>query len=169
MKGIIKMRARTKSVLAIFILGFSLSGQAKDLTHRLGIGFKNNVSQSLPSLAAIYYPTKDMALTGGVGVDTQKDHSMFQVNVGGRYIIYPETNLNFFIGTQVGVISYEDQTATKQNGLELSGVFGTEFFFTGLENLGFTFEAGVALSTANSSRFRTVGDDPFKAGVIFYF
>jgi len=168
------MRFITTSLL-ISLLSVSVFG--KDLTHRLGVGFKNNMSQNLPSMAAIYYPSTDVALTGGFGVDTQKDHSAFQVNAGGRYIIYPEKNMNFYIGTQIGVISY-DQTEVdssgssslkKQNGLEAAAIFGTEFFLSGLENLGFTFEAGVALSTANSSRFRTVGDDPFKAGLIFYF
>lgn len=168
------MRLITTSLLISLL---STSVFAKDLTHRLGVGFKNNMSQNLPSVAAIYYPSTDVALTGGFGVDTRKDHSAFQVNAGGRYIIYPEKNMNFYIGTQIGVISY-DQTEVdssgassvkKQNGLEASGIFGTEFFLSGLENLGFTFEAGLALSTADSSRFRTVGDDPFKAGLIFYF
>jgi hypothetical protein len=155
------------TVFAVLFLTFT--AQAKDLTHRLGIGFKNNTSQDLPSLAVVYYPTQTFGLTGGFGMDTKKDYNSTQVMLGARQIIYPEPNMNFYVAAQGAIVNYENPVDGKKSGIDVAGLFGVEFFFAGLENLGFTFEAGLSLSTANNSRFRTVGDDPFRAGMIFYF
>ena len=48
-------------------------------------------------------------------------------------------------------------------------LFGTEFFFTGLDNLAFTFEGGIGVASVKDVRFRTIADDPFRAGLVFYF
>lgn len=154
----------------VFAISLSaLSSQAKDLTHRLGVGFKNNTSMSVPSLAAVYYSSKDMAWTASAGFDTQKNNSSMQVSAGVRQMIYFENNLNFYAGAQAGIINYETTTTGKSTGFEVLAVGGAEFFFAGLENLGFTVEAGVGLSTANETRLRTTADDPLRAGVVFYF
>lgn len=163
----VKFLFSTWAVVATLI--FSSSAMAKNLTHRLGVGIKNNTSESLPSLAAVYYSDQDLAFTGGVGVDTKSNYSMLQVHAGLRKMIYFENNLNFYAGGQLGLLNYENPVDGKKTGLELLGVFGAEFFFAGLENLGFTVEGGLGLSTANSTRIRTVADDPFRAGIIFYF
>ena len=154
-------------LISIFLLG--ANAEAKDLTHRLGIGFKNNTSQDLPSLALVYYPSANFGFTAGVGTDTKKDYNSFQALAGARFIVYPETNMNFYTAGQAAVISYENPIDGKKNGIEVAGLFGVEFFLTGLENLGFTFEAGVSMNTVNNTRVRTVGDDPFRAGLLFYF
>jgi hypothetical protein len=153
--------------LAILISAYNCN--AKDLTHRLGVGFKNNTSLDLPALAVVYYPSHDLALTGGVGIDSKKDYSSSLIDAGARYIIYPENNLNFYTAAQLAIVSYENPADGRQNGIEAAAVFGVEFFLNGLENLAFTFEAGAALSTAKNSRFRTLGNDPLRAGLIFYF
>ena len=146
--------------------------QAKDLSNRLGIGIKNNNSIDVPSMAAVYYPNADVGLTGSVGVDTEEDNSKFLANVGIRKILFREDHLNFYYGGQAGLVNFETPTATgsdKQSGFELNVVFGAEFFFAGLDSLGFSFEGGVGISSLDKTRFRTVGDDPLKAGLIFYF
>ncbi len=157
--------------LLLFVLAISFTSGvfAKDMTERFGVGFKNNTSQNLPSLASVYYLNRDMALTGGFGIDTQKNYSAYQLHVGARKMIYLENNLHFYTGAQLGLISAENPIDGRSSGLEILAVIGTEFYFAGLENLAFTMEAGLAVSSAKSTRFRTVGDDPFRAGVIFYF
>jgi len=148
---------------------FSQSLFAKDLTHRFGLGIKNNTSESLPSLAVVYHSSKDFSFTGGVGIDTKKDYSAFQVNVGTRKVIFTENNLNFYTGAQVGLVNFETPVDGKKSGFEIMALFGTEFFFSGLENLAFTFEGGLGVASVKDVRFRTVADDPFRAGLIFYF
>lgn len=162
----------TAFVTAAALSLISTSAQAKDLTSRLGVGIKNNNSFDLPALAAVYYPNADTGLTGSIGVDTQEDNSAFAFNVGIRRILFKENQMNFYYGGQAGLVNRETPTATgsdKESGFELDVLFGAEFFFTGLESLGFSFEAGVGLTSMDETRFRTIADHPLRAGLVFYF
>lgn len=147
---------------------FSAPAMAKDLTSRLGVGIKNNTSEELPALAAVYWPSPDMAVTGGAGIDTQKDFSKMTLNGGLRRVLFREDHLNFYFGGQLGLVNYET-LGNKQSGFELSALFGAEFFFAGLDSLAFTFEGGAGVASLKEVRFRTIADHPFRAGVIFYF
>ena len=153
----------------IFLFFVTTTALAKDLNHRLGIGFKDNTSLSVPSVAGVYYPLSDIAFTGGLGIDTLKNNSKFQVHAGIRKIIFTEANLNFYAGGQLSLVNYENPATGKQGGIEIQSVFGAEFFLSGLENLGFTFEAGLGLASLADFQVRTVADGPTRAGVIFYF
>jgi hypothetical protein len=142
---------------------------SKDMTHRLGVGFKNNTSVSVPSLSAVYFADKDTAYTASAGIDTLKNYTAFQGSVGLRYVVFFENNLNCYVGGQAGVINVETPATGKQSGAEFLAVGGVEFFFSGLENLGLTAEAGVGLATIGSTRIYTTALDPVKAGFTFYF
>lgn len=152
----------------IFVFCFGSMGLAKDLGSRLGVGVKNNASESVPSVAVVYYPNNDFALTGGIGIDTQKDLSKFAFTGGVRKILFRENQMNFYFGGQFGIVNYE-YSGDKQNGFELNAVFGGEFFFAGLDSLGFSFEGGAGIASLKEVRFRTIGDTPVRAGMIFYF
>lgn len=162
------MKLKTLLIILVSVY-FSSTVFAKDLTHRFGLGIKNNTSESLPSLAIVYHSTQDTAFTGGFGIDTKKDYSAFQMNAGARKVIFTEANLNFYTGGQVGLVNFETPADGKKSGFEILAQFGTEFFFAGLENLAFTFEGGLGVASVKDVRFRTVADDPFHAGLIFYF
>lgn len=171
------MALRTKRViesafvlsLVIILFGFSPAAQAKDLTNRLGIGYKSQFGADLPGIAVQYYPGADIGLSATLGVDTQKDNSKFGFMAKLYRIIFHEDNLNFYMGAGAGLLS-EERNGSNESGFELMGYAGAEFFFTGLENLGFSFEAGTAITSVSSGvRFRTFGDSPLRAGVIFYF
>lgn len=156
-------------LMAVFaVLGASLSVQAKELTNRLGVGIKQSSSIDLPQMAASYYFAPDMSIAGGIGVDTEKDESRFAFDVGVRRIVFKEDNMNFYLGGNVGVLNVET-AGEKDSGFALSALFGGEFFFTGLDSLAFTFEGGVGIVSMDNVRFRTIADNPFKAGIIFYF
>ncbi|WP_413578636.1 organic solvent tolerance protein [Bdellovibrio sp. HCB290] len=147
--------------------------EAKDLTNRLGVGVKSHSTLDLPELAVVYNPSSEIQVTGGLGIDTQKDQSKFAAMAGVRRIVFKEQNMNFYMGGTIGLLNWEELndagTREKQSGFELDAVFGGEFFFTGLESLGFTFEGGVGVISADNVRFRTIADSPFRAGIIFYF
>lgn len=160
-----------RKVVMSFVLVALLTpwAQAKEMPQRLGIGIKDNTSQSVPSLAAVYHMSGNLAATAGFGIDTQKDYSALQAHLGIRHVIFHEKQLHFYAGGQVGLVTYENPVDGKKNGFEGALLLGTEFFFEGLENVGWTFETGVAVSSVNNTRVRTVADHPFKAGIIFYF
>lgn len=159
-----------KITLTIVIMSlFSSLVSAKEMPQRLGVGIKNNTSESLPSLAAVYHLNGLTAVTGGIGVDTKKDNSKFQINAGIRHVIFHENQLHYYAGGQLGLVTFEDPIEGKENGFEANFLMGVEFFFTGLENVGFSFEGGLGLSSVKDTRIRTLADDPFRAGIIFYF
>lgn len=155
-------------ILLMAVLFLSPVAQAKELLHRLGVGFKDNTSVSIPSLALSYFPSSDFAMTGGLGLDTKKDNSKFQTHVGVRRIVFKEENMNFFFGGQVGLIT-DEVAGDKNSGYEIDALIGGEFFLSGLDSLGFTFEAGMGVASVKDVRFRTIGNDPFRAGIVFYF
>jgi hypothetical protein len=152
----------------VALCGFATVAQAKDLTNRLGVGVKKNTALDLAELATVYYPSSEIGFAGGLGIDTQKDASKFSANAAVRRIVFKENNMNFYMGGSLGLVNFET-SAKKQSGFELNALFGGEFFLTGLDSLGFTFEGGVGVVSADEVRFRTLADGPFSAGIIFYF
>jgi hypothetical protein len=156
-------------ILMTLVTGLSSVSFAKDLTNRLGVGYTDQFSTNLPSIAARYYPDPKFGFSAALGVDTQKDESRFGFMLKAYRIIFMEDNLNFYMGAGAGVLSREI-AGNNKSGFELSGFGGAEFFFAGLENLGFSFETGIAITSISSeTRFRTLADHPLKAGIIFYF
>ena len=140
------------------------------MTHRLGVGYKNQFVNDIPSVAAQYYPSADIGFSAALGVDTQQNLSKFGFMGKVYRIIFTEENMNFYMGAGGGLLSSQTSAASTDSGFELNGLVGGEFFLHGLDSLGFTFEAGVGISSMSSGvRFRTFGDSPIRGGIIFYF
>ncbi len=159
----------------VFLLVFSASllgpqsVMAVDLANRLGVGYSDQLSSELPAMTVRYYPNARTGFSLAVGVNTRNQFSTFGA-LGKIYrIIFTENNMNFYVGGGAGLLSVET-AGVNNSGFELMGFLGGEFFFSGLENLGFTFEAGVGIrSDSDGTLFRTIGDHPLKGGIIFYF
>lgn len=171
MRILLRLTLSTVIAVVCFVVTMSVSPKAlsKEMPQRLGVGIKDNTSDSVPSLAIVYNLNGLTAVTGSLGVDTKKDYSKFQVNGGIRHIIFHENQLHFYAGGQLGLVTLETPAEGKNTGFEANVILGTEFFFTGLENVGFSFEGGIGLSTVSHTRIRTIADNPLKAGLIFYF
>lgn len=159
--------------LAFFMSLSSTNLFAKDLTNRLGFGYSDQFSIDLPSVMAMYYPNPDTGLSAALGVNTEDDASKFGLSFKYYKIIFPEDNLNFYMGGVIALLSNETSsgtTTTTDSGYELGGFIGAEYFLQGLESLGFRFEAGLGIVSQDSGVvFRTIGQHPLKAGMIFYF
>lgn len=155
--------------LFCFIGFVSIRTEAKDLSSRLGVGYRNSlVTMTLPSAAIFYYPSTEYSVYGTLGVDTEDNNSKFGFSVGSRRIIFREDNMNFFAGGQLGLVNQE-VSGTKDSGYELAALVGGEFFLPGLDSLGFNFETGMGITTVKKTRFRTLGDSFITAGISFYF
>ena len=147
------------------------SAFAKDLSNRLGVGYSNQfgVSDDLPSIAVRYYPNANYGLMASLGVDTEDQNSRFGFSAKIMKIVFREDNMNFYTAASAGIVSRE-LAGKNDSGFDLSGLVGAEFFLPGLENLGISFEGGVGVTSISSQvRFRTIGDSPLRAGMIFYF
>jgi len=158
-------------LLLSVLLMVGSAAMAKDLANRLGAGYANQfgLDQDLPSIALRYYPNSDYGMMGSLGVDTEKDNARFGLQGKILKVVFKEDSMNFYTGAGVGLISRQLNGRT-DSGFDLSGFMGAEFFFAGLENLGFNMEAGVGISSVSSQvRFRTIGDHPLRAGLFFYF
>jgi hypothetical protein len=146
---------------------------AKELANRLGVGYSNQFSEDLPSIALRYFPDAKLGVGAALGIDTKEDKAKFGFMVKLYKVIFTEDNMNFYMGSGAGLISIEETVngvSDSDSGFELTGFCGGEFFFSGLENLGFSFEAGVGVTSISSQvRFRTIGEHPIKAGMTFYF
>jgi hypothetical protein len=162
----------------IFIQSVSQANPGlKDMSNRLGVGYSDSFSVALPSVAVKYYPNNDWALSLALGIDTNTLNTggNSDFGLGGRFYktIFTETMLNFFMGAGAAIISQgpaSGGTGTSSSGFELSGYGGCEFFFPGLENIGFNFLFGVGVTSISSGvRFRTIGESPLHAGMYFYF
>ena len=84
-------------------------------------------------------------------------------------IVFQEDNLNFYLGAGAGLLSVET-AGVNESGFQLLAYGGMEFFFAGLDNLGFSCEFGPSVTSLSSQvRFATFGDSPLRAGITFYF
>ncbi len=160
------MKCTLKFIIISLFLVYSPMGMSKDLTSRLGVGFTDSFSESLPSLYVKYYSSLETAFSAALGVDTKKDESRFGFLAKVYRTIFMEDNMNFYMGAGAGLLSQE-VAGSNSSGFELNGFAGTEFFLPGLDSIGFSFEMGVGVSSPSSgTRFRTLGGS---AGAVFYF
>lgn len=162
---------RLVMVLAVFLILFVLPNFAwsKDLANRLGLGYSDQFSTDLPSLTAKYFPSNELGLSAAMGINTGPGNSKFGLLFKVQRVIFPEDNLNFYMGAGAGLLSTKVDTKN-ESGFELMGFAGAEFFLTGMDSLGISFEAGVGITSVSSGvTFRTIGDHPLRAGLIFYF
>jgi len=75
-----------------------------------------------------------------------------------------------FLGFETMELITTKIAAATNSGFELKGFAGAEFFFNGLESLGFSVETGFALvSLADGINFFTLGGSMIHAGIHFYF
>lgn len=165
--GEFSMKLAIKSLLAVLFLTGNL--YAKDLTNRLGFGFSDQFYVSLPSVMAMYYPNPETGLSAALGVDTTDKESKFGLSFKYYKMIFPEDNMNFYMGGGFSLISSENN-GKSNSGYELTGFIGAEYFLQGLDSLSFRMEAGLGIvSNDDGVIFRTIGHHPLKAGMIFYF
>lgn len=150
------------------VLAISPSVFSKDLSHRLGVGYRNAFSFDLPSLAAHYYPNTEYGLVTALGIDTKTNDSKFAFTGGVRKIVFKEDNMNFFFSGLLSLLN-TDNGVDKKSGFELGATVGAEFFLAGLDSLGFNMETGVAVTNIDKVRFRTIGTSFLGAGIVFYF
>lgn len=167
---------RIISTVFAFALFASHSAGAVELTNRMGVGFSQQMGAvDLPMVTAHYYPNARFAISGALGVDTKRDDSKFGVLGKIRRIVFTENQMNFYMGGAAGHSTHEEFNGTSglyenKSNFEISGILGGEFFFAGLDSLAFMFETGIGVITGDGgSRFRTIGNHPFSAGIIFYF
>jgi len=160
-----------KQILLLLALVTSIEAYSMDLRGRMGIGATNQLANDLPALSLKIQQSKTFALGGILGFKTDEEQTLYGAGLKLYRIIFDEPQLNFYLAGLFAAQNYLDKDDKVQSGYQFDGTMGTEFHFTGLESIGFSFEFGLSARKANEedgATFQTLGDQFFKAGVHFY-
>ena len=169
------------SVLFCLTVG---EAQARDLRGRFALGFNNNFSSFSSLSVKIGMPTprptlniQAQALVGfsisavaGEEVDSGSD-DVDQFFAGGRLLlpILAEDNLNLYGGIGAGYVRQKNAEGPLHR-LRAQAVVGVEFFFFGLENLGFSAEFGLKLDLSPGQvDVETSSGSAASVGIHYYF
>ena len=78
-----------------------------------------------------------------------------------------EENLNFF-GALFGAYRNEVPDGSEITGFQGDLTFGVEYFFQGLNHLGFSFETGLSINTFDDLEFKTKALNTVQGAIHFY-
>ncbi len=151
---------------------FASRTEAKELLGRIGLGYNaqfanTSMVNGTPGISVKYGIAPRAALELIAGFYSGRNGSGV---AAAKYMqtIHPESYANFyFLGGGGYVLSGSN------NGVELIGGLGTEFFIPGLDNLGISFEAGMSAENLTSGTgsfvLKTFGVSFLNAGMHYYF
>ncbi|MBI1859479.1 MAG: hypothetical protein HYR96_01000 [Deltaproteobacteria bacterium] len=155
--------------LVLVVVGFvSFALPAKNLDSRFGFGVATTDFDNLGMLSLRYHIDHFLSTAIQVGFNT--DSAVNATRIGAKILrnVSMEENANFFLGAGLFVIADQGKTATLSTGIELDGLIGMEFFFSGLPNLGISVETGLALRSVRAVTFSSLGTG-FGAGAVHYY
>ena len=172
------MRRLPPLLLVLLLLSaFSpADASAKDLRKKIGLGFNNNFT-SLTSISVkgglpLPKATQSLQIQGFVGFGLARAEPARLV-AGGRVLIpfVAEDNLNVYAGIGAGYLRLRPEGQTDViDAFRGQAVVGVEFFFFGLENLGFSAELGLNFDVADEFlSFETTSGTAASVGVHYYF
>lgn len=160
-----------KTLLWLFLIGSIPQALSADMRGRLGIGATNQLANNIPALSLKIQQSRTFALGGVLGFRSDEDNTLYGLGVKFYRIIFDEPQLNFYLAGLVATQTYLDQADKAKSGYQIDGVLGTEFHFTGLESIGFSFEFGLSARNADRDRgatIQTLGDQLIRSAIHFY-
>jgi len=144
-----------------------LNVSAMNRTGRLGAGFTTQLVNDLPAISFKLQKSKSFAFGGLFGLDSS-DNGGWGAGFKVYKNIFDEPMANFYASLLGAVTSKKSATAEDQSGFQFDFTLGSEFSFTGLNSLGFSFEFGISLNKLDDFAIQTVGNNFLIAGVHFY-
>lgn len=159
------------SVLA-YLLVFSPAVSAKELFGRVGLGYNaqfasTDLTNGAPAISLKYGFALKSAVEVIAGFYSGSNGSGVAALKYFR-TLKAESYGNFYFLVGAGKVS-----ANSRSGTEFLGGFGAEFFIPGVDNVGISFETGMAaedISQASGSYvLKTFGASFIQAGMHYYF
>jgi hypothetical protein len=161
-------RVLPAGLVAAALLGISTPASAKDLGGRFGVGFNSSLGEGSALSARFGVPTGDspvnVIIEGIGGFDTLEGEST-EITAGGRLLVSTvvEDNMNLYVGGGAGYVF-----GPTGETVRLQPLAAIDFFFFGLDNLGFTTAFGLNIDVGgNSSGVGTTSTA--QAGVTYWF
>ncbi len=147
---------------------FTQEASARELTGRLGVGYSQQLQNDIPSIDFKIQRSKVYAMGLLVGVNLNDTQGGWGAGLKLYRIIFEEPQLTFYAAGLAAAINTKTNS-NSSTGFQVDGTLGTEFSFSGLESVGFSFEMGFSLNKVQDEvSFETVGNSIIVAGVHFY-
>lgn len=153
---------------ALFLLMASFC-VAKNLDGRVGFGFSYQDFNQAPALSLRYHFSQYVSATFVAGFDTTDTVNATVLGMKLLRNAHIEENLNLYLGIAGYTVADKSGGAFVTQGFEFDGLLGAEFFLSGLPNLGFIFEVGIAVRTVRNVATKTIGGGLASAGIHYYF
>lgn len=154
-------------VILLSLLCFTQVSQAFDKMHRLGLGMSNQLKNDFPALSFKTQKNRSFAFGGLAGLSTDKNDGGYGVGLKVYRNIFDEPQLNFYFAG-MGALLSNKINQTSYSGFQFDLSLGSEFHFTGLNSIGFSFEFGVSASKTKEFVFQTLGNNFVVSAVHFY-
>lgn len=154
-------------VILLSLLCFTQASQAFDKMHRLGLGMSNQLKNDFPALSFKTQKNRSFAFGGLAGLSTDKNDGGYGVGLKVYRNIFDEPQLNFYFAG-MGALLSNKINQTSYSGFQFDLSLGSEFHFTGLNSIGFSFEFGVSASKTKEFVFQTLGNNFVVSAVHFY-
>lgn len=162
-----KLPMMGSALLALCLLFFVPSAHALEKTNRLGVGMTNQLKNEFPALSFKMQKSRSFAYGGMLGLSSSDKDGGYGAGVKLYRNIFDEPQLNFYLAG-AGAILSNKINGTSYSGFQFDLSFGSEFHFTGLNSLGFSFEFGVSANKKKDFVFETLGNNFLVAGIHFY-
>lgn len=155
-------------LLALLIgISYSNKSMALDKTNRLGVGLSTELKNDFPALSFKMQKSKTFAYGGLLGVSSDDQNGGYGVGLKFYRNIYDEPQVNFYL-TGMGALLSNRIAGVSHSGFQFDLGFGSEYHFTGMNSLGFSFEFGVSAAKKKDFAFETMGSHFFVGAVHFY-
>ncbi|AYF44738.1 hypothetical protein BALOs_1738 [Halobacteriovorax sp. BALOs_7] len=151
----------------IITLFISLNSFAIERVGRLGVGFSNTISDSIPSLSIKVQRSSTFSYGAIFGVNTADDGGWH----GGIRLyrnIFDEPYLTFYTVGAATLINQKVPGQDSESGFQGDVGLGAEFSLQGIDSLGFSVEFGVRFKNLDDFEVTTMGENFLNAGIHFY-
>jgi hypothetical protein len=163
----LKMPMMGRALLALCLLFFVPEAHALEKTNRLGVGMTNQLKNEFPALSFKMQKGRSFAYGGMAGLSTSSTNGGYGVGLKLYRNIFDEPQLNFYMAG-AGALIQNKIDGISYSGFQLDLSFGSEFHFSGLNSVGFSFEFGVSANKKKDFVFETLGNNFLVAGIHFY-
>ena len=134
---------------------------------RLGLGVSNQLQNGMPALSFKLQKSKKLSFGGLLALDTD-DNGGYGAGFKVFRNIFDEPQLNFYSAAMGAFTNQKIKGAADKSGFQFDMTMGSEFSFTGLNSLGFSFEFGVSFYKIDDFAIATTGHSFITAGIHFY-
>ena len=134
---------------------------------RMGIGTTSQLKNDIQALSFKLQKSKSFALGAVMGYSSS-DSGGYGIGVKAYRNLFEEPQLNFYISGLAAYLNKKSASSDDTTGFQIDITIGSEYSFTGLQSLGFSFEVGLSVNNLDDFIFETVGHNFLVAGVHFY-